>query len=186
MDVSSQNKIIEVLDFWFSDRIKKLWFNSTPEFDEELRQKYLLLYEQAARGDLMAWREDPKGALALVILFDQFPLNMFRKQVRSFATEEDAREVADFAINKGFDLPLNDTQKAFLYLPFMHSENLDDQNKSVMLFEKAGLEHNLKYAKHHRSIVQRFGRFPHRNSILGRESTEEEIAYLNSKEAFLG
>ena len=186
MDHASKQLINELINYWFSDPVKKLWFNSTPEFDEELRQKYLLLLEKAQRGELNQWRDDPLGALGLVIILDQFPLNMFRGQARSFATEEQARQVAEYAVGKGFDDQLNPAQKAFLYLPFMHSENLADQDKSVSLFEKAGLTDNLKYAHHHRGIIQRFGRFPHRNSILGRESTAEEIRYLNSKEAFLG
>ena len=111
---------------------------------------------------------------------------MFRQQARSFATENKARQVADLATDKGLDQSLSAEQKAFLYLPFMHSENLADQDKSVELFEKAGLTENLRYAKHHRELIQRFGRFPHRNRILGRESTAEEEDYLNSKEAFLG
>jgi uncharacterized protein (DUF924 family) len=186
MDEPTRTQVDELLSFWFSESVKKLWFNSTPQFDEELREKYLYLVEQAARGELDQWRDESLGALALVIILDQFPLNMFRRQARSFATEEQARQTAQYAIDKGFDHQLNDAQKAFLYMPFMHSENLADQDKSVALFEKAGLTDNLKYAKHHRSLVERFGRFPHRNSILGRESTAEELSYLNSKEAFLG
>jgi len=186
MDHESKIRIDELISYWFSDPVKKLWFNSTPEFDEELRKKYLSVLEQAEKGELDHWREEPLGALALIIILDQFPLNMFRRQPRSFATEAQARQLAEYAVSKGFDNQLDAAQKAFLYLPFMHSENLADQDKSVSLFEKAGLTENLKYAIHHRGIVQRFGRFPHRNSVLGRESTTEEIRYLNSKEAFLG
>lgn len=186
MDEESKQQIDELLSFWFSDAVKKLWFNSTPAFDEELRIKYLPLLEKAQNGDLNHWQEDPLGALSLVIILDQFPLNMFRRQPRSFATEQQSRQIAELAVTKGLDQQLDGAQKAFLYMPFMHSENLEDQDKSVDLFEKAGLTDNLKYAKHHREIVRRYGRFPHRNSILGRQSTAEEIRYLNSKEAFLG
>ncbi len=186
MDKSSENEIKEIVSFWFSEPVKKLWFNSTPEFDTELKQKYLHIVERAERGELDDWAYDAYGALALVIVLDQFPLNMFRQQVRSFATESKARQVADLAIDHGLDRSLSAEQKAFLYLPFMHSENLEDQDKSVELFEEAGLTENLRYAKHHRELIRRFGRFPHRNQILNRESTAEEIDYLNSKEAFLG
>lgn len=186
MDNSSENEIKEVVSYWFSEPVKKLWFNSTPEFDAKLRQKYMQTLERAERGELDDWALDALGALALVIILDQFPLNMFRQQARSFATERKARQVAEQAIVKNLDRSLTAEQKAFLYLPFMHSENLQDQDKSVELFEKAGLTENLRYAKHHRELIRRFGRFPHRNSILNRESTAEEIDYLNSKEAFLG
>ena len=186
MDNASKAQINELLSFWFSEPVKKLWFNSTAEFDQQLIDKYLQMLEQAEKGELEHWRDDPFGALALVIILDQFPLNMFRGQPRSFATEEQARQTAGYAIDKGLDNQLSAIQKAFLYLPFMHSENIADQDKSVSLFENAGLVENLKYAKHHRSIVERFGRFPHRNDILGRQNTADEIRYLNSKEAFLG
>lgn len=183
---SSQNTINELLSFWFSDAVKKLWFNSTPEFDNELKQNYLPLLEAAERGELQHWEQTPQGCVALAIVFDQLPLNMFRGQSRSYATESHALGVAQRAIDKDFDSQLSNEQKVFLYMPFMHSENLDHQEKSVGLFDEAGLVDNLKYAKHHRAIIQRFGRFPHRNRILGRESTAEEVHYLNSKEAFLG
>lgn len=175
-----------LLDFWFSDRIKPLWFNSTPEFDDELREKYLGTYQAALNGDLAEWENTPEGALALVICLDQFPLNMFRGKPESFEGEEPSRQVAQRAIQQGLDQQLDEAQKAFLYLPYMHSENLADQDRSVELFFRAGLEDNLHWAKHHRDIVRQFGRFPHRNAILGRENTSEEIAYLQSEQAFSG
>jgi uncharacterized protein (DUF924 family) len=135
---------------------------------------------------LADWEVTPAGALALVIVLDQLPLNMFRHQPESFAMEAAARRVAARAIARGFDSQLTDAQKTFLYLPYMHSEDLSDQDESVALYEKAGLEDSLNFARHHRELIRRFGRFPHRNAILGRESTAEENAYLNSAEAFLG
>ena len=176
----------DVLTFWFSERIKSLWFNSTPEFDEELTEKFLDTYLAALGGELSAWEDSPQGALALVICLDQFPLNMFRDQVEGFAGETPSRQVSARAIEKGFDQSLDETQKGFLYLPYMHSEDMSDQDKVVELFTTAGMDNNLKWAKHHRDIVRRFGRFPHRNAILGRQSTPEEIAYLQSDEAFTG
>lgn len=176
----------EIIDFWFAKPVRRLWFDSTSEFDTQLRERFLPTFEAAAAGQLDAWRETPAGALALVIALDQFPLNMFRGEPRSFATEARARDIAAAAIEQGFDEPLDDEQKVFLYLPYMHSESLADQDRSVALFEAAGLDDGLKWARHHREIVRRFGRFPHRNAILGRKSSPEEIAYLNSEEAFKG
>lgn len=176
----------EFLRFWFSEAASKYWFKSTPEFDDSLRERFLELYELAMHGQLDDWRDTAPGSLALVILFDQIPLNIFRGKPQSFASEEQARRVASIAIKHGFDKQLTDKQKVFLYMPFMHSENLQDQDYSVSLFELAGLQVNLRYAKHHRGIIARFGHFPHRNAILGRKSTPEEIAYLDSPEAFHG
>jgi len=175
-----------VLDFWFSDSVKPLWFRSTPAFDEELCERFLTTWQAAASGELRRWAESPEGALALVIVLDQFPLNMFRGKAESFSTEARSREVAREAVEKGWDKELDTSRLAFLYMPFMHSENLDDQDRSVALFEAAGLTDNLRFAMHHRELIRRFGRFPHRNAILGRASSEDELTYLASKEAFLG
>ena len=175
-----------LIDFWFSPRVAKLWFNSTPAFDDELRERFAETYQAGYHGELDDWEATALGALALVILFDQIPLNIFRKQPQSFATEARAREVAARAIARGFDAELDDPQKAFLYMPYMHSEKLADQDTSVDLFTRAGLKNNLRFAQHHREIVRRFGRFPHRNEILGRQSTAEEVAWLASKDAFKG
>ena len=176
----------EILEFWFSDDVRPLWFRSTPEFDHELRQRYERLYQRACEGGLDEWQCDPHGSLALVIILDQFPLNMYRGLGRAFEGESRARGVAEHAIDCGWDLQLSDEHKSFLYLPFMHSENLADQERSVALYEAAGLEHNLRFARHHREIVRRFGRFPHRNEPLGRQSTTEELEYLDSDAAFTG
>ena len=176
----------ELLQFWFADRVRPLWFNATPAFDAELRERYLDTYRAALAGEKASWADTPEGALALVICLDQLPLNMFRGQPESFAGEAPSRQIAAAAIEQGFDQTLNGAQKAFLYLPFMHSETLADQERSLKLFEDAGLTDNLRWAKHHRDIVARFGRFPHRNAILGRQNTPEELAYLASDEAFTG
>lgn len=132
------------------------------------------------------WEATPEGALALVIALDQFPLNLFRGQAESFATEAAARAVADRAIARGFDQAMSPVQRQFLYLPFMHSETLDDQERSVRLYQQPGLEDSLRFARHHRDLIARFDRFPHRNAILGRTSTAEESTYLASPEAFHG
>lgn len=176
----------EILDFWFAEETKSAWFNSTKEMDQLIRQRFETTWKQARDGQLDDWLKQAKGCLALVILLDQFPLNMFRGDAKCFATEEASRIVSRNAIEKGFDKDLDDTAKAFLYMPFMHSESLDDQDYSVSLFEQAKLNDNIRWAKHHRDIIKRFGRFPHRNSILGRESSAEEIDWLNSEQAFKG
>lgn len=176
----------KVLDFWFSADTRPLWFRATPEFDARLREEFLDVWQAAARGELENWNATPEGALALVIVLDQFPLNMFRGQAESFSTEALSRGVARKAIDRGWDRDLDDAGKAFLYLPFMHSEALDDQERSVRLFRDADLVDNLRWAEHHREIIQRFGRFPHRNAALGRESSGEELEWLASKGAFRG
>jgi len=179
-------KFEEIINFWFEEVDSSLWFNSTAEFDLQLKQRFESVYQEALKGTLDHWGNSPDGALALIVLLDQFPLNMYRGKPESFSGEKKAQSIAREAVAKKFDEQLTDAQKAFMYMPLMHSEDMNDQDFSVSLYEKAGLKQNLRFAKHHRKIVRKFGRFPHRNSILGRESTVEEIAYLNSREAFHG
>lgn len=176
----------QIIDYWYSDRVKPLWFNSSPEFDAELKADFEATYHAAMNGELEQWKSDDLGILALVILYDQIPLNIYRGTPESFQTEESAREMAKIAIDNGWHKSLTKEQQAFLYMPFMHSENLADQDYAVELYEAAGLKENAKFAHHHRSIVQRFGRFPHRNKILGRENSDAEELYLSSDQAFLG
>lgn len=176
----------DVLAFWFTEPVDAHWFKSTPGLDAEIRERFEPLWQAARKGELDRWQSTPRGALALAIILDQFPLNMYRGQPEGFATEAQAREIARAAIVRDFDRELDDDGKRFLYMPFMHSESPADQDESVRLFEQAGLTDNLKFAHHHREIVRRFGRFPHRNAILGRESTQEEIDFLNSPEGFNG
>jgi len=175
-----------LVDFWFSEKASQYWFNSTEAFDQQLRDDYAALWQQARDGELDSWKTQPMGCLALVILLDQLPLNMFRGAANSFSTEAQSREVAALAIDQGFDVDMDPKHKSFLYMPFMHSEDLQDQERSVNLFNQPGLEGNYRFAKHHRGIVEQFGRFPHRNEILGRESSDAEIEYLSSKQGFKG
>lgn len=175
-----------IIEYWYSERVKSQWFNSTKELDQEIKDKYEDVWKNAIRGEYKHWKDNAEGCLALTIIFDQFPLNMFRGEVESFSTEGMAIKVSKHAIENKFDQLLKKEQIAFLYLPFMHSENIDDQNLSVTLFEKSGLSDNLRFARHHRDIVKKFGRFPHRNKILQRESSQDEIDYLNSDNAFTG
>lgn len=176
----------DVVAFWFAPDVRTLWFAATPEFDAALRARFLSTYQAAAADQLADWETTAEGALALVIVLDQFPLNLFRGQPESFVTEAAARTVADRAITRGFDQTLPPVQRQFLYLPFMHGEALADQERSVRLHQQPGLEEGLRFARHHRELIRRFGRFPHRNAILGRISTPEECAYLAAPGAFHG
>ncbi|MDX1352947.1 MAG: DUF924 family protein [Thiomicrorhabdus sp.] len=177
---------IEIIDYWYSEEMKKHWFSSTPELDNEIRELYESLWESAKAGKLDDWKNTPEGCLALTIVLDQMPLNMFRGQAKSFSTERKAIEVTLFALENGLDQKISNDKLPFLFMPLMHSEKLEDQDLSVKLFEKYDLSTNLRFAKHHRELIKRFGRFPHRNHILGRESSKEESEYLVSKDAFKG
>jgi uncharacterized protein (DUF924 family) len=164
----------EVLDFWFG-RERKAWFAKDAQFDAEIRSRFLPLYEQAAAGGLAGWREEPRSCLALVIVLDQFARNMFRGTARAFAADALALEAARTIVDRGWDKALTPDERTFAYLPFEHSESLEDQERSLRLFE--GSE-NFEWARKHYEVVRRFGRFPHRNATLGRESTPEEIEFL--------
>ncbi|MBF0265669.1 MAG: DUF924 domain-containing protein [Gammaproteobacteria bacterium] len=176
----------EIINYWYSDRISKHWFNSKPELDQEITDKYEKIWEQAATGNLIEWSNTPEGCLALVIILDQFPLNMYRGQVKSFSTEQQSVGITLKAIKDNFHKEFSQDKLSFLFIPLMHSENIEHQNLSVKLFTEFNLERNIRFAEHHRDLISRFGRFPHRNKILGRESTDKELTYLASKEAFTG
>ena len=175
-----------ILDFWFSQPMASHWFSSSAEIDADIRKRFAGTWRSAGSGELDHWKESAEGALALCILLDQFPINMFRGQPESFATEAYAVAVTLEAVARGYDQQLAEDQLAFLYMPLMHSEIEEYQDRSVELFEAAGLEANLRFARHHRDLIKCFGRFPHRNAILGRASTQEELDYLDSDEAFTG
>jgi uncharacterized protein (DUF924 family) len=165
---------LAVFTFWCEAGPKR-WFKTDAAFDAEFRARFLDLHEAAARGALDRWGATAEGALALVLLLDQFPRNCFRDSPRTFATDARARAVADRAIAAGHDRAVSDALALFFYLPLMHSEHLADQDRSVALCSRLG---DAKHAKKHREIVVRFGRFPHRNAVLGRESTPEEREHL--------
>lgn len=184
--MSDQGTPEKILEFWFSASVRPLWFRSTTAFDAQLQREYGAQVTEACNGALDLWKSTSPGCLALAILLDQFPLNIFRNTARAFAGEAAARAVAEHALTLGFDQELNADEKSFLYMPFMHCESLDDQDRSVALYSAAGLENNLKFALHHREIIRRFGHFPHRNVILGRQSTAEQQVYLTSPKAFTG
>lgn len=179
-------QVHDVIEFWYSERMRKHWFASTPEIDTELTVKFEETWLKAAAGDLDNWMNNANGCLALCIVLDQLPLNMYRNQAKSFATEAKAIEVALFAIEQGFDQRLEKDKLSFLFMPLMHSENIQHQYLSVKKFKEYDLTGNIRFAEHHCGIVKQFGRFPHRNAILGRESSLAELDYLNSGSAFKG
>jgi uncharacterized protein (DUF924 family) len=167
----------EVLAFW-REAGPDRWYAKDEAFDNSIRERFLSTYEAAARGELAGWEATAEGALALVIVLDQFPRNMFRGSARTYQADALARAAANIALKRGYDLDVPDAERGFLFLPFMHSEDLVDQNRCVELYRASGDE-NLKYALQHRDIIRRFGRFPHRNAILGRATTPEEQAFLD-------
>jgi len=166
-----------VVDFWRAAG-PGLWFAKDTDFDRHFRERFLWLYLAAARGELADWSKTPEGAMALVILLDQFPRNSFRNTPRMYATDAMARQIADAVVKAGHDQAVEPALRLFFYLPFGHSESLADQERSVALSEALG-EPNLSHAKRHRDIIRRFGRFPHRNPILGRAMTPDEQRYLD-------
>ena len=170
-----------VLDFWFrGNEERKEWFRKNPAFDEEIRSRFLPLYEEGARGALAAWKLSPRECLALIILLDQFPRNMFRGDRRAYETDGVARSVADRAIGRGFDRQVSHVERQFFYLPFQHSENLADQERCLALARGYGDDEFTKYAERHADIIRRFGRFPHRNATLGRATRPQEQAFLDA------
>jgi uncharacterized protein (DUF924 family) len=177
----------EVLDFWFGresepgyGEFREEWFTKDPEFDRQVRDRFETLYEAAAAGDLDDWKEEARSCLALVILLDQFPRNMFRGDPRSYATDRKAQQTAEYALDHALDRELPGFQRTFLYMPFMHSEDLEHQRRSVELFRRLGGSDSdsTSYAARHMEIIERFGRFPHRNEVLGRQTTPEEAEFL--------
>jgi uncharacterized protein (DUF924 family) len=165
----------DVLRFWFA-LDKEQWWRGGPELDEEIRGRFQELWEERRQLPADHFLDHPLSALAGVILFDQFPRNMFRGHADQFSTDPLALAIAKGAIERGLDDKLEPQERAFLYMPFQHSEDLDDQRRSMLLFTKLGNDEQLRYAKLHHDIIERFGRFPHRNEILGRSPRPEEVA----------
>ncbi len=178
----------DVLGFWFGNEgddgygeFREEWFRKDAAFDEEIRERFLGLYEEAAAGKHDNWREDARGAVALVIVLDQFPRNMFRDDPRAYEADGKACEAARYAVERALDRELRPLERWFLYMPFMHSEEIEDQRLALDLFRnlgKVGEADPMPYAEGHAEIVERFGRFPHRNAILGRETPVEEAEFL--------
>ena len=165
----------DVLKFWFSLK-REQWWDGEPELDHLIKQRFLKLWFEKRQLPVEAFLTDPLTALAGVILFDQVPRNMFRGHADAYSTDHIALAIANNAVARGLDKELAHDERKFLYMPFQHSENMDDQNRAVLLFTELGDDHQLGYARHHREIIERYGRFPHRNAILGRTSRPDEIA----------
>jgi uncharacterized protein (DUF924 family) len=187
-DVAS---IREILDFWFlplgdagHGKPQKFWWNSTPALDDEIRTRFGALLDRAVAGELDAWRKSPDGALALILLCDQFSRNMHRRTARAFSADAKALATARHALAHHYPAAYPNDVQIFFFMPFQHSEDLGDQDFCCTLFASLGNEDNDKYAIEHRDVVARFGRFPHRNEALGRESTAEELDYLKTAKRF--
>lgn len=174
----SEASIDEVLRFWFEELQPKQHWVKDSALDDEIQQRFGELHRQACGGTLSMWRETPRGRLAELIILDQFSRNIFRDKPESFAADAMACALAREAIVLGDDQKLPVEQRCFIYMPLMHSEALNDHALALEVFDQPGLEHNLEFEKKHLQIIERFGRYPHRNSILGRSSTKEEEAFL--------
>ncbi len=177
------SQITEILEFWFAPGMAEKWFEQDPALDREIRERLGGLYQKAAAGEFQDWRQTPEGCVALLVLLDQVPRNLFRGDPRTYATDEMARAVTGHALDQGFDAELTQDQRGMLYLPLLHSESLEDKERAVELTRP--LTENPafhKWAVHHRDIVARFGRFPHRNSILGRPNVPDEDTFLADRD----
>ncbi|GAA6118879.1 DUF924 family protein [Acidovorax sp. FG27] len=175
---NSQPSAQDVLRFWFDESTPAQWFQKDDAFDAEIRRRFSALLRRAAQGELAHWRTGAEGRLAEVIVLDQFSRNVLRDEPAAFAQDGIALVLAQEAIAQGLDAALPPERRAFLYMPFMHSESAKVQAESVRLFTALGNANNLDFAQRHQAIVDRFGRFPHRNAVLGRPSTDEETAFL--------
>jgi uncharacterized protein (DUF924 family) len=171
----------DVLHFWFEELNQKDWFSSSQRVDEICRERFGDVYAALKAEPPAAESLDARTLLAAIIVFDQFPRNIFRKTPDAYATDANALTLARHAVASGKDRSLPEMQRHFLYMPFMHSEDLTAQAESVRLFSQLGIPDGTKYARHHHAVVERFGRFPHRNSILGRRSTAEELEFLKTE-----
>lgn len=174
---------VKVLDFWFEELTPEQWFKKDPNLDNLIRDKFEDLYSSITCGGYLQWRNNPFSLLAKIIVLDQFSRNMFRDTQKMFTFDMLALNLAKLGIDRGFDKELSFEERAFMYMPFMHSEDIEDQNKCVELFkelakEDSKYENNLNFAIRHKEIIEQFNRFPHRNEILERPSTSQEIEFL--------
>ncbi len=170
--------IDEIVFYWFETLKPEAWYRRDPAIDAEVETRFSKTYEALKNNVPPAWLAEPKGILAAILVLDQYPRNMFRGDARAFATDKAALELAKRAIGEGMDLRLPPEQRAFIYMPFQHSEAPGDQSRSIELFTALGNPLNLDFAHRHQAIIERFGRFPHRNAALGRASTEAEDIFL--------
>ena len=168
----------DVIQFWFDEIEPAQRFKKDLEFDSLIRTRFMDLHKRASKGLLYAWRDNPLDALAEIIILDQFSRNLFRDSAEGFAYDTLALVLAQEAIRQKFDEELEDSKRAFLYMPFMHSESAEIHEIALYLFDRPGLEDNYNFELRHKEIIDRFGRYPHRNELLGRESRAEEIEFL--------
>jgi uncharacterized protein (DUF924 family) len=191
------NKVTEILDFWFGKpetseygKPRPVWFKSDPHFDDQIQERFGEVYQFAQSGLLEGWKQFPASCLALIITLDQFPRNLYRGTPAAFATDGMALEIAKYAVEIGIDRELWPVQRWFIYLPFEHSENLEDQTESLRLFTTlaadADSQQAISSARTHYELIQTYGRFPHRNPILNRASTPAEIEFLARPDSFQG
>ena len=167
-----------VLSFWFNETNPENWFKKDLKFDDQVKALFQGTYNEVVSGNTASWRKTAQGRLAEIIVLDQFPRNMFRDTPQAFASDEIALNLAREAVRLGEDEMLNPTEKAFLYMPYMHSESKKMHQEALRLYSQRGLEENLKFEILHKNIIDRFGRYPHRNKILGRKSTPDELEFL--------
>ena len=169
----------EVIKFWFKELNPKQWFDSSKELDAKIRERFSEIHNAAVKGELDSWRKTPEGSLAEIIVLDQFSRNIYRGKPDAFSNDLAALVLAQEAIKKDFHIEVETFKRSFFYMPFMHSESLKIHKKAVRLFNEPGMEDYFDYEIKHKNIIERFGRYPHRNEILGRNSTSEEIEFLS-------
>lgn len=173
-----------ILDYWFGELTPEDWFTRNDAVDEAIRDRFEALHAALRGGPPAAAEQAARACLAAIIALDQFPRNMFRGTSQAFASDDQALKLARIAVEKGFDEGMTEHERQFLYMPFMHSERLSDQERGVDLFKRIGNEEGVRYAEDHRDIIARFGRFPHRNRVLGRQSTADERAFMIGHEGY--
>lgn len=171
----------DIINFWFKEIDPSMQFAKDAQFDQLIRDRFLETYNSIVAGKTAGWRTTPEGRLAEIIVLDQFSRNMFRDSPKAFEADALALKLAKEAVQSGDDQKLPMDLRAFLYMPYMHSEDPKTHEQAVLLFSQSGLEYNLKYEHMHKKIIDRFGRYPHRNAILGRTSTQEELNFLKEK-----
>lgn len=176
--------IQDVLHFWFEELSRSDWFKKSDSLDQTIISRFKDLYEKAKCGELFKWRETPEGRLAEIIILDQFSRNMFRGTSKAFEADILALTLAQEMVIQKLDQKFDLTKRAFIYMPYMHSESLAIHEEAMKLFSQAGLKENLEFEVAHKKVIEKFGRYPHRNAILGRESTEEEKEYLKSNKGW--
>ncbi len=174
----------DVLDFWFKELTFKDWFSGSTDLDQRIKTRFEKTLEEASRGELSSWRKTPRGRLAEIIVLDQFSRNVYRNTSSAFAQDKMALILSQELVLGGFDKDLSPEEKSFAYMPYMHSESRLMHEEAVKLFNQPGLENNYKFELLHKEIIDRFGRYPHRNAILGRESTPEEVEFLKTHKGF--